>query len=26
MDFALELVELLAGKTKRDEVEKGLVR
>ncbi len=26
MDFALELVELLAGKVKRDEVEKGLVR
>jgi 4-methyl-5(b-hydroxyethyl)-thiazole monophosphate biosynthesis len=26
MDFALELVELLAGKAKRDEVEKGLVR
>lgn len=26
MDFALELVELLAGKTKRDEVEQGLVR
>ncbi len=26
MDFALELVELLAGKTKREEVEKGLVR
>jgi protein deglycase len=26
MDFALELVELLVGKTKRDEVEKGLVR
>lgn len=26
MDFALELVELLVGKTKRDEVEEGLVR
>jgi protein deglycase len=26
MDFALELVELLAGKAKRDEVEQGLVR
>ena len=26
MDFALELVELLAGKSKRDEVEQGLVR
>ncbi len=26
MDFALELVELLAGRKKRDEVEKGLVR
>ncbi len=26
MDFALELVELLVGKNKRDEVEKGLVR
>jgi 4-methyl-5(b-hydroxyethyl)-thiazole monophosphate biosynthesis len=26
MDFALELVELLAGREKRDEVEKGLVR
>ncbi len=26
MDFALTLVELLAGKTKRDEVESGLVR
>lgn len=26
MDFALELVELLAGKEKRDEVEQGLVR
>ncbi len=26
MDFALELIELLAGKAKRDEVETGLVR
>ena len=26
MDFALELIELLTGKEKRDEVEKGLVR
>lgn len=26
MDFALELVELLVGKLKRDEVEQGLVR
>jgi 4-methyl-5(b-hydroxyethyl)-thiazole monophosphate biosynthesis len=26
MDFALELIEMLVGKTKRDEVEQGLVR
>ncbi len=26
MDFALQLIELLSGKAKRDEVEKGLVR
>jgi 4-methyl-5(b-hydroxyethyl)-thiazole monophosphate biosynthesis len=26
MDFALELIEVLAGKAKRDEVEAGLVR
>ena len=26
MDFALELVEMLAGRARRDEVEKGLVR